>query len=240
MKVAMLRVGIDSGSGGLQGPLFKDGSFEFIPIPDKFEKLGVNEQTYGNTTGRKNRKLIEYFPQARRDAMASQPIHLDPEFESFTYGDPTPPKAGLRHLEKGDMLIFYCGLEGWDQRSAPALYLIGYFEVLAAGRADSFDEEQVQTLFAKNFHVRHRRVFEKQRNELVLVKGSEQSRLLETAVCISKLGRDKNGLPLKVLSPEMQKIFGTFGGKLSFQRSPTRWVDPDHVESAARYMRLLS
>ena len=34
-KTVLLRVGIDSGSGGIQGPLFKDGSFEFICIPDK-------------------------------------------------------------------------------------------------------------------------------------------------------------------------------------------------------------
>jgi hypothetical protein len=46
MKIAMLRVGIDSGSGGIQGPLFGDLSFEFIPIPDNFEKLGVDERTY--------------------------------------------------------------------------------------------------------------------------------------------------------------------------------------------------
>jgi hypothetical protein len=42
------------------------------------------------------------------------------------------------------------------------------------------------------------------------------------------------GKPLKVLSPEMQRFFGRFGGKLSFQRSPTRWVDEDHIEKAAR------
>lgn len=34
MKVALLRVGIDSGSGGIDGPVFSDGSFEYLPIPD--------------------------------------------------------------------------------------------------------------------------------------------------------------------------------------------------------------
>lgn len=239
MKIAMLRVGIDSGSGGIQGPLFRDGSFEFIPIPDMFQKLGVDERTYGNTTGLKNRKLIEYFPEGRRTAMANQPIHFDPEFASFTYGDPTPPKAGLRHLEKGDMLIFYCGLEGWDHKSEPALYLIGYFEVLAAGRPNTFGDELTRVLFAKNFHVRHQQVFARQKDELVLVKGSERSRLLKRAVRISVMGRNREGQPLKILSPEMQRIFGAFDGKLSFQRCPTRWVHSDHVESAAKFMRSL-
>jgi hypothetical protein len=36
------------------------------------------------------------------------------------------------------------------------------------------------------------------------------------------LGQDRAGKPLKILSPEMQQIFGSFDGKLSFRRSPPR------------------
>ena len=54
----------DTGSGGIHGPLFRDGSFEYIPIPDN---RGDDERTYGNTVGRKGVKLIEYFPAARRE-----------------------------------------------------------------------------------------------------------------------------------------------------------------------------
>jgi hypothetical protein len=240
MKVAMLRIGIDTGAGGIHGPLFHDGSFDYIPIPDAFGGSGVDERTYGNTTSLKERKLVEYFRESRRVAMANQPIHFDPEFVTFTYGDPTPPKAGLRRLEKGDMLIFYCGLEGWDFRSEPALYLMGYFEVLAAGKPAGFGERETQRLFENNFHVRHQRVFERQKAELVLIKGSEHSRLLRKAVCISVMGRDRAGQPLKVLSPEMQQIFGAFNGHLSFQRSPTRWVEPAYVTRAMEFMRSLA
>jgi hypothetical protein len=237
MKVAMLRIGIDTGSGGIHGPLFHDGSFDYIPIPDGF---GIDERTYGNTTSLKEQKLVNYFPESRRVAMANRSIHFDPEFVTFTYGDPTTPKAGLRHLEKGDMLIFYCGLKGWDRRSEPALYLMGYFEVLVAGKPDDFGDQKTHRLFENNFHVRHQRVFERQRANLVLVKGSKRSRLLKKAVCISVMGRDRTGQPLKVLSPKMQKIFGTFNGRLSFQRSPTRWVDPACVPRAVEFMRSLA
>lgn len=237
MKVAMLRIGADSGSGGIHGPLFSDGSFDYIPIPDV---SGIDERTYGNTANMKRRRLVEYFPESRRVTMASQSIHFDPEFATFTYGDPTPPKAGLRRLEKGDMLIFYCGLEGWDHRSEPALYLMGYFDVLVAGRPDGIGGQETRRLFANNFHVRHQQIFERQRAELVLIKGSESSRLLRKAVRISVMGRNRTGQPLKVLSPEMQKIFGTFNGRLSFQRSPTRWVDPAYVMRAAEFMRSLA
>jgi len=236
MKLALLRIGIDTGSGGIHGPLFQDGTFEYIPIPDGF---GKDERTYGNTTGKQGKKLVEYFPEARKTKVANQSIHFDPEFATFTYGDPTLPKAGLRRLQQGDMLIFYCGLEGWGFKSWPALYLMGYFEVLAAGRASDFSANELEILFRENYHVKHRDIYERQKRELILIKGSSQSRLLNKAVCISDIGRDRLGRPLKVLSAEMQKMFGDFDGKISFQRSPTRWVKPAQVTRAAEFMRSL-
>lgn len=236
MKIAMLRIGVDTGSGGMQGPFFQDGSFEYIPIPDS---SGIDERTYRNTSGLKGRKLVEYFPESRQPKMAECSIHFDPEFVTFTYGDPTPPKAGLRRLENGDMLVFYCGLRGWNFASGDALYLIGYFEVLVAGKPDDFSDYDMRNLFGDNFHVRHESVFRRQKANLVLVKGSERSRLLTKAVQISVTGQDRTGKPLKVLSPEMQTIFGRFHGRLSFQRSPTRWVDPTYVSRAAEFMRSL-
>ena len=236
MKVAMLRIGIDSGSGGIQGPLFQDGTFEYIPIPDGF---GKDERTYGNSTGRHGKRLVEYFPETRQAKITNQAIHFDPEFMTFTYGDPTPPKAGLRHLGQGDMLIFYCGLEGWNFKSWPALYLMGYFDILTAGRAGDYSENEIETLFGENYHVKHRDIYDRQKRDLILVKGSSKSRLLNKAVCISQIGHDRLGRPLKVLSVEMQKIFGDFDGRISFQRSPTRWVNSSHVSQAVKFMASL-
>lgn len=236
MKVAMVRIGIDTGSGGIHGPLFQDGSFEYLPIPDDSR---TDKRTYGNTAGRHGESLITYFPESRRQRMMNQALHYDPEFDTFTYGDPTSPKAGLRRLERGDLLVFYCGLQGWDFESAPALYLMGYFEVEAAGRASDFEPDDMAHRFADNFHVRHSSVYDEQKNRLVLVKGMPNSRLLKTAVRISEIGRDCSGKPLKVLSPQMQEVFGWFGGKLSFQRSPTRWVDRMHLKRAADFVTSL-
>ena len=233
MKVALLRVGIDSGCGGMDGPLFSDGAFEYLPIPDS---SGLDKRTYGNQLARDGRPWVDFFPSARRIAMRNQSLHLDPEFISFTYGDPTPPKAGLRRLTSGDMLVFYAGLRGYDHDAPPALYLIGYFEVAFAGLARELSQEQIHTC-RDNFHVRHKSVFLEQRDRLVLVKGSPGSRMLNKAVKISIMGQDRAGKPLKVLSPEMQKIFGGFDGKISFQRSPTRWVNSDNVGLAAEFVR---
>ncbi len=220
----------------MQGPLFHDGSFEFIPIPD--DRM-LDSRTYGNTLGRRGCPFTEFFPSRRQQRIAHQPMHVDPEFETFTYGDPTTPKKGLRHLEKGDLLIFYAGLEGFDFESPPALYIIGYFEVELAGLATEFSDTAIRKNFASNFHVRHRALFEKQKHELVLVKGGKGSRLLKKAHLLSETITLTGKAPLKKMTAKMRAIFGDFGGRHSFQRSPTRWVEPAFVSLAAAYVRAL-
>jgi hypothetical protein len=236
MNVVLLRVGIDTGAGGINGPLFPDGSFEYIPIPDGYD---LDPRTYGNSTGRHRRRLIEYFPENLQGRVADQSMHVDPEFATFTYGDPTQPKAGLSRLQPGDLLVFYCGLAGWGWTATPALYIMGYFEIEKAGLATDFSTSELKESFAENFHVRHRRVFREQRDWLILVKGNDNSRLLKKAHQISVYGKDCAGKPLKILSPTMQRIFGTFGGKVAIQRSPPRWVEADHVGKAAEFVHSL-
>jgi hypothetical protein len=237
MKIAILRVGIDTGSGGIHGPLFLDGSFEYIPIPDD-KKPGL--PTYAEMQGKHGRPLIEYFPARLHERMQDQCVHHDPEFHTFTYGDPTSPKAGLRHLDAGDLLVFYCGLQGWDFHSDPALYLMGYFEIALSGRASTFSRATLRELFQGNAHfLRSESHSDLVEEDPVLVKGTTDSRLLKKAVRISTTGCDKSGKPLKILSPAMQKVFGKFDGKLSFQRSPTRWVDQDSIQRAAEFVRSL-
>jgi len=239
MQVVLLRVGIDTGSGGIHGPLFSDGSFEFIPIPDKFRGKGADKRTYGNTSGRGGRKLADYFPEARRERVFDQSVHFDPEFETFTYGDPTRPKASLRQLSEGSLLVFYAGLKGWNFVCPPALYIIGCFEVARAGLATSFTQGELAGMFQNNFHVMHGDVFEDQKDRLVLVKGNANSRLLKKAVKISSMGTDRNGRPLHRLAPKMQAVFGGFAGNTSIQRSPPRWVAAEFTQRAAQFISAL-
>lgn len=245
MKVVLLRVGIDSDSGGMQGPLFGNGSFEFVPIPVESDYKNRRRghqtiSTYGNTLGNYKRRLIDYFPERRQNKYRDQPIHQDPEFGTCTYGDPTRPKARLRNLGPGDLLVFYAGLEGWgDCKAEPGLYIIGYFEVLKAGRVEKFAKREIQTVFGKNAHVKDERRFTKDKATLVLVKGSKKSRLLKKAVLISETGSNCKGQPLKILSKKMQSVFGHFNGHVSIQRSPPRWVYPAFVDRAAQFVRRL-
>jgi hypothetical protein len=234
MQVVLLRVGVDTGSGGIHGPLFQDGSFEFLWIPDKYD---VEQRTYGSVVGTHGRALVEYFPAGRQPRMGGQSVHADPEFETFTYGDPTQPKLGLKRLQPGDFLAFYCGLEGWDFDCEPALYLIGYFHVQIAGIASSFDPREVQKHFSANAHVRYPKLYEEQKDRLVLVKGSSKSRLLRKAIRISEVGYDCNGDSIPVLSSKMQTIFSDLGGRICIKRSSPRWVKPAFTERAAAFVQ---
>jgi len=249
MKIAIVRVGVDagSGSGGIQGPLFRDGTFEFIPIPENPDADVIPKYTYGNLMGRHGKPLVQYFPHRRQVKMTECGVHCDPDWKSLTYGDWTGgPKSGLKDLEKGDILIFSCGLQGWDFRSRPGIYLAGYSRVQVAGKlsdlSQQFTQRELRKLFGQNAHVRGLplgRLINKWGDQLILVKGSHQSRLLKKAVLLSMTIEDSIGRPLKVLSPKMKRIFGDFGGKVSIQRSPTRWVNESCVRKVADFLSTL-
>ena len=98
MEVCLLRVGIDTGTGRMLGPLFKDGTFEYIPIPEEssYDGPGV---TYGELIGQNTKEpLWKFFPKRRQADARNAIAHYDPEFQTFTYGDPTVPKRSLREL----------------------------------------------------------------------------------------------------------------------------------------------
>lgn len=233
MNVVLLRVGIDTGCGGIHSPLFRDGTFEFVPIPDS---RGLDERTYGNTTGTAGRAFAEYFPKHQQGKARSLTMHVDPEFESFTYGDPTPPKRNLAQLSPGDLLVFYAGMEGWGHAARPALYLAGMFRVDLAGFAPSLTTAQLQREFRNNFHVRHPVVFAHDREKLVLIKGGKGSRLFRKAHHLGETVRRENGTSWQIITPQMQKVFGRFGGIGSLQRSTPRWVEEKLISKAEQFV----
>ncbi|MFW9997769.1 MAG: hypothetical protein ACFFD4_37360 [Candidatus Odinarchaeota archaeon] len=216
----ILRVGIDTGwkTGGALGPIFDDGSFEFIPIKEKNPGTG-EMKTYGTTLGRKGKLLSTYLPPGLKDT----PVHFDPEFESFTYGDPTGKRYDLLKLEKGDLLVYYAGLTPYRTREyKEALYLIGYFTVDKIIDISTLSEAEItrcREMYPNNAHWNRRQVL----NDLVVAVGDpEKSRLLDKAVLLSRRSEDSAGNPLKVVSRRMEQLLGISG---SIQRSkPVRTI----------------
>jgi hypothetical protein len=235
MRIALLRVGLDTGCRptGL-GPIFIDSSFELVWIPDSLDE---DERCYGNTSGRHGRPFTEYLSPSQRPAAAGRSMHVDPEFETFTYGDPTTQKVGLKRLRPGDVLAFYAGLRPYGFEGADALYLIGYFVTAEAVLSHQIDNVHRAQFFQNNAHVRNPKRYARDRDHLMLIRGGPESRLFERAVRISRRGKDRRGHPLHIQSDEMLMTFGDFGGQRSIQRSPPRWVAPDHTETAWQFLR---
>lgn len=218
MKALLLRVGIDKGYGGALAPIFKDGSFEYIPIPE-FKTNSTDKRTFTTTYGIKNRFLGEYLPEKTKN----QQIHFDPEFETFTYGDVSPSKNNyLLKLEKNDILVFYAGLTPYkNDKFEEALYIIGYFKVetvIDFNQLNSFQKAELSSKYSNNAHIKT-----KDLENLVIVAGNRKSRLMDRAILISERRLNKIGRNYHAVSSQMEKYLGIRG---SIQRSiPPRMIE---------------
>jgi hypothetical protein len=142
MTVVLAGIGADSTNLGALGPLYDDGSFEYVPIPEKTRETTETE-TLGSwplrgSDGVAADLTTRIEPQPVRgehepvtgDELAGWPFHRDPNFEAMTYGEHRTSGyvSRLRALEPGDVVGFYAGLRrpGGDRAHR---YLIGYFTV---------------------------------------------------------------------------------------------------------------
>lgn len=214
MKAMLLRIGIDSTAGGALGPIFEDGSFEYIPIPEGWES--EERKTYRDIIGRKGKPLSEFLPNAIADCV----VHYDPEFETCTYGDPTSPKRSrLLKLEKKDLLVFYAGLDPYkNAKYEKGLYIIGYFLVDAVidfNKSTDIEIENYYHVYKNAAHLKRN----KDVSDLVMIVGDKnQSKLLDKAIKISQLRNNIKGSRYHVVSREMERLLGISG---SIQRSST-------------------
>jgi hypothetical protein len=238
MKALLLRVGIDKGCGGALGPIFEDGSFEYIPIPEAKDNK-IDNRTFSNTKGISGKYMADYLPKK----IKNKKIHFDPEFETFTYGDVSPPKNNyLLKLEKNDLLVFYAGLTPYkNDKFEEALYIIAYFvvetvidfnKICASGNINSTEKTKFSKLYSNNAHLKTNDL-----ENLVIVVGNIKSRLMDHAILISERRPDKMGRNYHAVSPEMEKLLGIKG---SIQRSiPPRMItDEIYLENLKKLMRL--
>jgi len=229
MKGLLLRVGIDMGSGGCLAPIFRDGSFEYIPIPEI--RSTSESKVYANMDGITGRPLGDFVPEKIR---YSHPHH-DPEFNTFTYGDPTKNKrTRLSELSLGDLLIFYAGLRpnGWEGK--PRLFVIGYFDVEEVYDFKKIQKSDYDSMFKKVPNNAHsKRYFRlKELNvdysddSLVIVKGKSKSSKLFT-----------RALPIGDYSAKMRKdLESIFGYKGSLQRAVGHRIKEENVHKVKEWL----
>lgn len=212
---------MDLGYGGL-GPLFPDGTFEYVPIPDNPKKTSPRTVLFSQIQCRLGGDIERFVPPKYRGG----PAHLDPEFETFTYGDPTPNKRRqLLRLTRDDMLLFYAGLRPQQQRHGSRLYVIGYFTIDGVYKVPSTEPWPPDSLrhLWQNAHFRRKACDP----GLVVAQGSPgNSRLLRIAVPLSDDGQ--------IILPEMEHRLGITG---SVRRSGAgRWIPSTHVLRVAEWL----
>lgn len=217
MKILFLRVGIDRGCGGTLSPRFSDGTFEYVPIPESSELLAGKGVTYSNLIAIHGGTLDKY-------SGSTGYTHYDPEFETFTYGEPSEPKRSqLLRLTTGDLLVFYSGFQG-PNIARGTCFVIGYLSVRAIHRAptnESWPPASLEHLH-RNAHFRRRNP----EASLIVVEGDPAtSRLFTIAPQLS----DENQ---KVLL-NLEDVIG-FGG--SVMRAIGRWVPETHHDKAIKWI----
>jgi hypothetical protein len=183
-RIAIINVGTNASHGDLRSPIFPDGSFEYVPIPEPRHMSGPSLICY--------RELRPHGGVALRDVIPPRywnlPCHHDPEWDTLTYGDYTRYGRGgnLRRLQRGDLLFFLVRLVPWeDGRFArdAGFHLVGFFEV----------EEVVHDVrgplqpgamerFAGNAHVRRALADRRYWDGFWLCRGSPRSRRFRRAV----------------------------------------------------------
>jgi len=121
MAVFIANVGVNA-SHTIRSPLFDDGSFRLLPIPERMKwrppMLRLRDLP----------ELAEHAPEA----LARIPVHLDPDLRGpvNTYGDNCRRAArayALRKARPGDRIVFLARLH--PRAAAPAFYLVGELQI---------------------------------------------------------------------------------------------------------------
>jgi hypothetical protein len=204
MRAVAVNVAANTNEPGFRGPIYPDGRFAYVPIPES-EPTDGGVPTYADLAAADfgGPGLHRSLPESVRE----RPVHLDPEFagypacERYTYGDEHGVKAApLSELRAGDHVFFYATLETVNPDASAdwitpewGAYLIGHFRLArdaVTGEAYAALDADERAPFANNAHVKRAdtdaRVF--------LLGDPEKSRLYERAVPLSTrtAGADAN------------------------------------------------
>ncbi len=225
VKALLSRVGADKGNLGCLGPLFKDYSFEYIPINEKIGAYTLEDRTFRELDARFSDNKLSHFIKNKK--LKDAKPHYDPEFETFTYGDPTTDREKFLELEKGDILLFYAGLDPWKfkrKKGEGSCYIIGYFTVkdIADFEKSEGDVFEKYPQLLNNAHIKRVTYVNQANSEefyipevepgLVVVIGDDKkSKLLEKAIPFSEPKKDRRGNEIAYVSKKMEKELGIKG-----------------------------
>ena len=248
-RIFLANVGVNA-SHRSQSPLFPDGTFEFVPIPEAANQGTSPMLRYRDlkSFNAPHEPLQRFVPPR----LHGRWVHDDPEFTTFTYGDTcqsSPRAAALRGMEPGDYLFFLArliqtgdGLGASEpfhgsaaERNAAGFYLIGYLHIeeIAADLRQP-PRGRLMRRLAANAHVRQALASGNHFNGFSVFRGSPRSRRFVRAVPFTRqlaqrLLRDARGNPWRWdrRRSELQVIG-------SYTRSCRCILDPRHRNQRPR------
>lgn len=194
MSLVLVGVAADSDNASNCPPIFEDGSFEYIPIPEQYETTEV--ATYQSRGFDTHLSYVVHHDE-ETDAFDEVPIHHDPNFVSLTFGDPGKSRSKLLSLSEDDVLGFYCGLTPPGKTRPKHRYLIGYFVVDRVIDFNALDESEVEDEVERNQNNAHLKRYLVNRDprhlaDLAVVQGKQPGGLLDEAI---KLSGGRTGAP---------------------------------------------
>ena len=114
VRAVAVNVAANTNEPGFRGPVYPDGTFAYVPIPESAATLPRDQFPTDEPLPTYDDLSLSFDVP---DSLRSTPVHADPEFpgvhgrESATYGDPYAVKAGrITTLAPGDWLYFYATL----------------------------------------------------------------------------------------------------------------------------------
>jgi hypothetical protein len=232
VKALLLPVGLGKQAGAF-GPIFEDGSFEYIPKPADDESTA--RATYNKRLGRKRLPLAVYLPRTLKNAALDD----NPDFVECRFNVDPSLRGLLRPLLQGDLLVFCAGLQPFHTDAyRTGLYIIGYFvakDVVAFDDLVQVDEQR------RSNQIGHSNADSHDTPGVTLVVGDDEySTLLDTAVPLANyvVNRDKGAGDTFASSDEMVEFIG-LPGTIN-NRDPPIWiVDREYVNNLKQLLGLL-
>lgn len=187
MSLILVGIGSDSKNASNCPPIFDDGSFEYIPIPEEHET--------SETATFENEGFDEHLDHVIHDGEKTDDLdrvhlHHDPNFEELTFGDPGKSRSALLSLEPDDILAFYTGLTPPGQTRPKHRFLIGYFTVDRVVNFRSLKRDLLEREIELNKGNAHIKRYLKRHNQhhlenLAIVQGKKPGGLLDEAIKLS-------------------------------------------------------
>ncbi|NHN60475.1 MULTISPECIES: hypothetical protein [Halorussus] len=187
MSVVLVGIAADSDNTSNCPPIFEDGTFEYIPIPEQYE---TTETATYHSEGFSEYLSHVVHREQETTTFDEVPIHHDPNFETLTFGDPGKSRSKLLSLSEDDVLGFYCGLTPPGYSRPKHRYLIGYFTVDRVIDFNSLREAEIENEVENNRENAHIKRYLASRDprhlsDLVIVQGKQPGGQLDEAIKLS-------------------------------------------------------